>query len=70
MHRFTDHTRVIAVLDRLPGKVPYYETYTQKAQKCNIPMSLVGHMVYYPVVMTTRFGFCMLPNCHTRLHCV
>ena len=40
--RFTQHIFVIDVPDCLPGKVPNYVSYTQKALKCNIPMSLFG----------------------------
>ena len=42
MHQFTEYTCVIAVHHRLHSKVPNYVSYTQKALKCNIPMSLVG----------------------------
>ena len=42
VHRFKEHAGVIAVADHLPSKVPNYVSYTQKALKCNICMSLVG----------------------------
>ena len=42
VHRFTEHTFVIAVPDCLPGKVPNYVSYTRKALQCNMCLSLVG----------------------------
>ena len=42
VHRFTEHTCVIAVPDRLPGKVPNYVSDSRKTLKCSMPLSLVG----------------------------
>ena len=45
-HRFAEHTGVIAVPDRLPGKVPRSKSYSHKTLNCSIPLSMVGCVLW------------------------
>ena len=67
---FTRFTCVIAVPDSVLYKVPNYVAYTQKALKCNIPLSLVGWVLCeLNIVPRAESGCCVCPPCLIPLHC-